>query len=167
MSGLSWMAWTFETAAFFAPIACLLVGMTIWELCVAGRRAPARRAGDRDHARRPAVHLAARRRLHPPRLARPARHAAVGRDGRDAHLRRRGVPLGVRVANGSASVATSGHGVTVSNQNPSTAWSDGEIHLDRHDRRQPVGNTNHMNSSRKWILGACSLPSRENRIIEV
>jgi len=30
-SGLSWMAWTDETAAFFAFIAFLLVAMTIWE----------------------------------------------------------------------------------------------------------------------------------------
>ena len=34
--GLSWMAWTFETAAFFSAMACLLVGMTIWEICVPG-----------------------------------------------------------------------------------------------------------------------------------
>jgi predicted small integral membrane protein len=30
------MAWTFETAAFFAAIASLLVAMTIWELMVPG-----------------------------------------------------------------------------------------------------------------------------------
>ena len=30
--GLSWMAWTWETAAFFVCIAGMLVGMTIWEL---------------------------------------------------------------------------------------------------------------------------------------
>jgi predicted small integral membrane protein len=30
--GLSWMAWTWETAAFFAAIAGLLVAMTFWEL---------------------------------------------------------------------------------------------------------------------------------------
>ena len=30
--GLSWMAWTWETAAFFLGIAALLVVMTIWEL---------------------------------------------------------------------------------------------------------------------------------------
>ena len=29
---LSWMAWTWETAAFFLCIAGMLVGMTIWEL---------------------------------------------------------------------------------------------------------------------------------------
>ena len=28
---LHWMAWTEETAGFFLFIACLLVGMTIWE----------------------------------------------------------------------------------------------------------------------------------------
>ena len=39
MSVLSWMAWTWETAAFFLFIACLLVGMTIWEW----RRPAARR----------------------------------------------------------------------------------------------------------------------------
>lgn len=30
--GLSWMAWTWQTAAFFLIIAALLVTMTIWEL---------------------------------------------------------------------------------------------------------------------------------------
>jgi len=29
---LSWMAWTWETAAFFLCIAAILTGMTIWEL---------------------------------------------------------------------------------------------------------------------------------------
>jgi len=29
--GLSWMAWTWQTAALFAFIAALLVGMMIWE----------------------------------------------------------------------------------------------------------------------------------------
>ena len=29
--GLTWMAWTEETAAFFLVIAALLVAMTIWE----------------------------------------------------------------------------------------------------------------------------------------
>jgi predicted small integral membrane protein len=33
---LSWMAWTFETAAFFCAVAGLLVGMTVWELCSPG-----------------------------------------------------------------------------------------------------------------------------------
>jgi predicted small integral membrane protein len=36
MLSFSWMAWTFETAAFFSCIACLLVGMTVWELCSPG-----------------------------------------------------------------------------------------------------------------------------------
>jgi predicted small integral membrane protein len=30
--GLSWMAWTWETAIFFICIAAMLLGMTIWEL---------------------------------------------------------------------------------------------------------------------------------------
>jgi predicted small integral membrane protein len=29
---LSWMAWTWETAAFFTAIAAMLAAMTIWEL---------------------------------------------------------------------------------------------------------------------------------------
>ena len=29
---LTWMAWTWETAAFFLWIAGMLIGMTIWEL---------------------------------------------------------------------------------------------------------------------------------------
>jgi predicted small integral membrane protein len=33
---LSWMAWTAETAIFFAAIAGLLVIMTVWELAVPG-----------------------------------------------------------------------------------------------------------------------------------
>jgi predicted small integral membrane protein len=33
---LSWMAWTFETAAFFCAVAGLLAGMTVWELCSPG-----------------------------------------------------------------------------------------------------------------------------------
>ena len=32
MAALSWMAWTPETAMFFAFIAGLLVAMTVWEL---------------------------------------------------------------------------------------------------------------------------------------
>jgi len=31
-TGLSWMAWTWETAAFFTCIALMLAAMTIWEL---------------------------------------------------------------------------------------------------------------------------------------
>ena len=34
--GLSWMAWTWETAVFFGVIALLLVIMTIWELRMPG-----------------------------------------------------------------------------------------------------------------------------------
>ena len=30
--GLSWMAWTRETATFFICIAAMLIGMTSWEL---------------------------------------------------------------------------------------------------------------------------------------
>ena len=33
---LTWMAWTWETAAFFLAIAGLLIVMTIWELCSPG-----------------------------------------------------------------------------------------------------------------------------------
>jgi len=31
ISGLSWMAWTWQTAAFFGVIGLLLVGMMVWE----------------------------------------------------------------------------------------------------------------------------------------
>jgi predicted small integral membrane protein len=34
--GLSWMAWTWQTALFFGVIAALLIVMTIWELRVPG-----------------------------------------------------------------------------------------------------------------------------------
>jgi predicted small integral membrane protein len=33
---LSWMAWTWQTAIFFAVIALLLVGMGVWERYVPG-----------------------------------------------------------------------------------------------------------------------------------
>jgi hypothetical protein len=64
-----WMAWTFPTALFFLVIACLLITlMAVWEYLA--RRQPARRhPALRDDARRPSVHLAARQRLHPSRLA--------------------------------------------------------------------------------------------------
>lgn len=32
MNGLAWMAWTPPVAIFFAGIALMLVGMTLWEL---------------------------------------------------------------------------------------------------------------------------------------
>ena len=32
MSSLAWMAWTVPTAAFFAGIAVMLAGMTVWQL---------------------------------------------------------------------------------------------------------------------------------------
>jgi predicted small integral membrane protein len=33
---LTWMAWTWQTAAFFAGIALLLAGMVVWELASPG-----------------------------------------------------------------------------------------------------------------------------------
>ena len=33
---LAWMAWTWETGLFFGVIACLLTGMTIWEIAHPG-----------------------------------------------------------------------------------------------------------------------------------
>lgn len=36
MSMLTWMAWTWQTAAFFGFIALCLVGMVIWELISPG-----------------------------------------------------------------------------------------------------------------------------------
>ena len=33
---LTWMAWTWQTASFFAVIALLLVGMTVWEFVSPG-----------------------------------------------------------------------------------------------------------------------------------
>ncbi len=38
MIELEWMAWTGLTAVFFAAIAALLVGMTIWEIASPTRR---------------------------------------------------------------------------------------------------------------------------------
>ncbi len=38
MIDLEWMAWTVPTAAFFASIAALLVGMTIWEIASPTKR---------------------------------------------------------------------------------------------------------------------------------
>ena len=33
---LTWMAWTWQTATFFAAIFLLLCGMTVWELVFPG-----------------------------------------------------------------------------------------------------------------------------------
>ena len=30
--GLSWMAWTWQTGTFFAVIALMLIGMSLWEM---------------------------------------------------------------------------------------------------------------------------------------
>jgi predicted small integral membrane protein len=35
-TGLGWMAWTWQTAAFFATIAGLLIAMTSWEIASPG-----------------------------------------------------------------------------------------------------------------------------------
>jgi predicted small integral membrane protein len=34
--GLTWMAWTWQTATFFGVIALLLVAMTVWEFVAPG-----------------------------------------------------------------------------------------------------------------------------------
>ena len=34
--GLTWMAWTWQTATFFVVIALLLAGMTVWEFASPG-----------------------------------------------------------------------------------------------------------------------------------
>ena len=44
--GLTWMAWTWPTAAFFGFIALCLIAMTVWELAVPGR-APRRASAAR------------------------------------------------------------------------------------------------------------------------
>ena len=38
MIDLEWMAWTAPTAAFFAAIAAMLLGMTVWEIASPTRR---------------------------------------------------------------------------------------------------------------------------------
>ncbi len=38
MIDLEWMAWTAPTAAFFATIAVMLVGMTAWEIASPSKR---------------------------------------------------------------------------------------------------------------------------------
>ncbi len=67
--GLGWMAWTWQTAVFFAAIVASLLAMTLWEFAAPGRPSARRRARPHHHPRRPALHLAAGGRLHPPRLA--------------------------------------------------------------------------------------------------
>ena len=90
------MAWTFETAAFFAAIGCLLVAMTVWEMLVPGG---GRRRGvlaiETTRGDRLFISLLGGAYIHLGWLG-AARQPAVGRDDRDADLRRRGVPLGVR-----------------------------------------------------------------------
>jgi predicted small integral membrane protein len=95
--GLSWMAWTWPTAAFFVFILLALTGMAIWEWRSPGG-APRRGILGLDTTRGDrlfTVHLAARQRLHLPRLARHHGHAAVGRAHHLAGLRGAGVPAGL------------------------------------------------------------------------
>ena len=94
--GLTWMAWTWETAVFFAAIAGLLIRHDGLGIALARRRAPARHPHHRDHTRRPAVHLAAGQRLYPPGLARFRRPTALGRGGAVDRVRVLRVSLGLR-----------------------------------------------------------------------
>ena len=94
-TGLSWMAWTWPTAAFFAFI-LLGPGRHVGMGMVFARRASAARHSRLGYdARRPALHFAARQRIHTPGLARDHGHSPVGRTCPLAHLRRGGVPLGL------------------------------------------------------------------------
>ena len=70
---IAWMAWTWQTAVFFSAHRrrCSRC-MTILGL-VRPEAERLRRARHRDDARRPAVHLAARQRLHPSGVARARR----------------------------------------------------------------------------------------------
>ena len=61
----------------------------------ARRKSAARHSGLGYDARRPALHLAARQRIHTPGLARDHGHSPVGGTCPLAHLRRGGVPLGL------------------------------------------------------------------------
>ena len=81
-TGLGWMAWTWQTAAFFGVIALLLVIMAIWEWRVPGG-APRRGVlGPAHHARRSPVHLAVVGRLPAPAVAGAGAGAGVGRHDR-------------------------------------------------------------------------------------
>lgn len=74
---LTWMAWTWPTAAFFLFILAALIGMSIWERLDPG-------GGPRtgilmlDTTRGSPVYLIARQRLHPPGLAGAGGHTLVG-----------------------------------------------------------------------------------------
>ena len=70
MDDLAWMAWTWPTgASSSSSSSSLLAIMTLLAAYAPGGRAR-RHPRHPDDARRPAVHLAARQRLHPSRLAR-------------------------------------------------------------------------------------------------
>ena len=92
---LTWMAWTWETAAFFLCIAGMLIGMTIWELRSPGG-APRRgilairtTRGDRLF-----ISLLSAR-LCPPRLAGSLRHTALGCNCRGEPACHRHLSLGL------------------------------------------------------------------------
>ena len=93
---LSWMAWTWQTATFFVVIFLLLCGMTVWEFASPGGGPRRRHPRARHDARRPPVHLAARQRLHSSCLARARRPEPLVGSRPLAHLRPRGVSMGVR-----------------------------------------------------------------------
>ena len=93
--GLTWMAWTFETAAFFAAIGALLAAMTVWELCVPGG---GRRRGvltiETTRGDRLFIALLGGAYIHLGWLA--LLGSPGGSGGGDAHFHWRGLPLGVR-----------------------------------------------------------------------
>ena len=95
-SGLSWMAWTWPTAAFFAVHPACFIAMSVWEYLLAGRRSASRHSRARYHPRRPPVHLAPR---HAPSSSSPGSAFSARRSGRrwssPSFTRVRGFPLGV------------------------------------------------------------------------
>ena len=93
--GLSWMAWTLPTAGFFVFIALCLTAMAVWEWKSPGGDPRRGVLGPRYDARRPVVHIAARKRLHTPGLARFHGNAALGRAGPVTGIWFRSIPLGL------------------------------------------------------------------------
>ena len=96
---LAWMAWTWQTALFFAVIALLLCGMTVLGICVAGRRAARRRPAHSTTTRGDRLFISL---LGAPSSISPG-SGLVGPDlwwalALSARLRRGGVPLGLEAA---------------------------------------------------------------------
>ena len=66
---ITWMAWTWQTAAFFIFIACCLIAMTVWEKKKTWRQSKKRNFRSRYHKRRSIIFISSQCCIYPSWLA--------------------------------------------------------------------------------------------------